>query len=225
MEGVSFMELDELKSAWQVLDRKITREAEVSFALYRERKLDKTRSTLRPIRRGQVLQLIWGIGIVFLAGLLWSTKPTAVATIAAGVTVQLYGIVCIIFAAVVWGGLREIDYADSVLEIQSKLARVRKAYVLAGMAAGLPWWFLWVPFLMVFAGLAGVNLYAQAPSLVWIGLGVGAAGMAASGWLYRYSRDRSRPRLHRWVNDAMIGRSLQKAQAQLDEIRRFEQEG
>jgi hypothetical protein len=82
---------------------------------------------------------------------------------------------------------------------------------------------MWVPFFMVLAGLGRVNLYAQAPSVVWIGLGVGALGLLASWWLYSYSRDISRPRLNRWVNDAVIGRSLQMAQAQLDEIRRFEQ--
>src|SRR5579862_8987353 len=96
-----YMELDELKTAWQAIDRKITRDNEVSFALYRDRKLDRTLSRLRPMRWGQVIQLIAGIGIVALAGLLWSTKPSGIAVIAAGVAVHLYGIVCIVFAAVV----------------------------------------------------------------------------------------------------------------------------
>jgi hypothetical protein len=218
------MEIDELKSAWQVLDRKISRESAIQFAFYRDRKLDQTRSSLLPLRRGQVVQLFAGAGIVLLAGLLWSKKNTDIPNIAAGIAVHLYGIVCIISAAVVLHGIREMDFSDSVLEIQSKLARVRKAYILSGLVVGQPWWFMWVPFLMVLAKLGGVNVYAHAPSVIWIGLGVGVAGILATWGLYSYSRDTSRPRLNRWVDDAITGRSLRRAQAQLEEIRRFEQE-
>lgn len=219
-----FMEIDELKSAWQVLDRKISRESAIQFAFYRDRKLEQARSSLQPLRRGQIVQLFAGIGVLLLAGLLWSTKVKGISVIVAGVVVHLYGIACIVSAAVVLNGIREIDFSGSVLEMQCRLARVRRAFIVAGIVVGLPWWFLWVPFLMVLAGLGGVNLYAQAPSVVWVGLGVGVVGMLGSWWLYTHSRDTSRPRLNRWVNDAMTGQSLRRAQAQLEEIRRFEQE-
>lgn len=218
------MELDELKSAWQVLDRKLSRESAINLALYRDRKLDQVRSSLQPLRRQLVAQLLAGIGIILFAAVLWSKQPTAISIILAGVAVQLYGIACIISAGVVLSGIRSVDYSGSVLEIQNRLARVQRAYVLAGIVAGLPWWFMWVPFLMVLAQFGGVDLYANAPSVIWGGLGVGALGMLASWWLYSYSRDTSRPRLNRWVDDAMTGRSLRKAQGQLEEIRRFEQD-
>ena len=218
------MELDELISAWQVLDRKLSRESAINLALYRDRKLDQVRSSLQPLRWQLVVQLLAGIGIVLFAGFLWSTQPRAISIILAGAAVQLYGIACIISAGVMLSGIRSVDYSDSVLEIQNKLARVRRAYVLAGIAAGLPWWFMWVPFLMVLAHFGGVNLYAHAPAVIWDGLGVGVVGTLASWWLYSYSRDVPRPRLNRWVNDAMIGRSLRRAQEQLEEIRRFEQD-
>jgi hypothetical protein len=218
------MEIDELKSAWQVLDQKISRESAIQFAFYRDRKLDQTRSSLLPLRRGQVVQLFAGAGIVLLAGLLWSKKITDIPNIVAGIAVHLYGIACIISAAVVLQGIREMDFSDSVLDIQSKLARVRRAYILSGLVVGQPWWFMWIPFLMVLAKLGGVNVYAHAPSVIWIGLGVGVAGILATWGLYSYSRDISRPRLNRWVDDAITGRSLRRAQAQLEEIRRFEQE-
>jgi hypothetical protein len=218
------MELDELKSAWQFLDRKLSRESAINLALYRDQKLDQVRFSLQPLRREQVVQLLAGIGIVVFAGFLWSAKPTAISIILAGVAVQLYGIACIISAGVVLSGIRNVDYSGSVLQIQNRLARVRRAYFLAGIVAGLPWWFIWLPFLMVLAHFGGVNLYANAPSVIWSGLGVGAVGLLASWWLYSYSRDGSRPRLNRWVDDAMTGRSLRRAQAQLEEVRRFEQD-
>jgi len=218
------MELDELKSAWQILDKKISREYTISLASYHERKLEQARSSLQPLRRGQIIQLLAGCGVLIFAVLLWSTKPTAISVIVAGVVVHLYGIASIGFAGVVLGGIHGIDYSEPVLEIQQKLAKVRKAYILGGIFLGLPWWFLWVPFLMVLAGLGGVNLYANAPSFVWINLGVGALGLVATWCLYSYSRDMSRPRLNRWVDNAITGRSLRRVQQLLEELRKFEQE-
>jgi len=218
------VEIDELKSAWRILDQKLSQESAIHLALYREQKLGQTRSILQRLRGGQVIQLLAGIGILVFAGLLWSTRPAALSVILAGVAVHLYGIACVISAGVVMNAIHRIDYSDSVLEIQNRLARIQRAYVFAGVVAGLPWWFMWVPFLMVLAKLGGVNLYSHAPSMVWIGLGVGSLGMLATLWLYSYSRDASRPRLNRWVNNAIIARSLREAQAQLEEIRRFTQD-
>jgi hypothetical protein len=92
------------------------------------------------------------------------------------------------------------------------------------MVAGLPWWFLWVPILMVLAALVGVDLAARAPGLVWGGMAVGAAGLLGTWCLHRWSRRPGQARLAGAVDDAVTGRSLRRAQAQLDELRRFEQE-
>jgi hypothetical protein len=124
----------------------------------------------------------------------------------------------------VMGAISNIDYAGSVLEIQERLARVRRAYVVGGLVAGLTWWFFWIPVLMVLLGMVHADLYAHAPSVVWLGLAVGAVGLAATFWLYAYSRQPSNVRLRRFVDQAMVGRSLQRAQAQFDEVRQFTQE-
>ena len=218
------MELDDLKSAWQLLDQRLERENTINLQLLRDRRLDKARNSLRPLRWGQMLQMLFGIGFIGLAALLWSTKPDVASVIAAGVVVHAYGVICIIMAGVVLGGISKIDYSAPVLEIQMQLARVRRAYVLSGMVAGLSWWFLWVPILMVLLALAGVNLYAHAPSVVWIGLAVGAAGLLGTWRLHRWSRQPGRPRLAKFMDDSLIGGSLLKAQAALDDIAQFEKE-
>ncbi len=218
------MELDELKAAWQTLDQRLQREQAISLALYSHHKLDSTRSSLRPLYMGQLVQLFGGILIILLAGLLWSTKPTAIPVIVAGVIVHVYGIACVIMAALVLSAIRRIDYSGSVVEIQSKLARVRRAYIIGGIVIGLSWWLLWIPFLMVLAGLAHVDVYSRAPSVVWIGTAVGVAGLLGTRWLCRYSQSEPHSRLRHAVDDAITGRSLQRAQAYLDEIRRFEAE-
>jgi hypothetical protein len=218
------MELEEMKTVWQTLDQKLKRDSEISLAMYSHQKLTSARSSLRPLVWGQMVQLFGGILVLLLAALLWSTRPTAVSVIVAGVVVNAYGAICVAAASTVMGAVRNIDYAGSVLEIQGRLARVRRAYIFSGMVAGLTWWFLWIPFLMVLAGLVHVNLYANAPSVIWIGMAIGVVGLMSMIWLYMRSREIAHPRLRQAVDRAVIGRSLQRAQAQLDEVRRFGEE-
>ena len=215
------MELDEMKSAWEALNQQLKRENAISLALLTHQKLASTRSGLRPLFWGQMLQILFGACFLLLAVALWSTKPTAISVIVAGVVVHAYGIGCLIAAGTVMAAISNIDYSGSVLEIQDRLARLRRAYIVGGIVAGLTWWFLWVPLLMLLAALVHVNLYAHAPSLVWVGLAVGVVGLGGMIFLYACSRKPSHEKLRRFVDQAMIAKSIQRAQAQLNEIRQF----
>lgn len=218
------MEMNELTAAWKSLEQKLERDNSLHLALLRERRLDRARSSLRPLAMGQVMQIAMGGAVMLLAAALWSTRPAALPVIVAGIIVHAYGIGCIITAALTVAAMHRIGYTESVVSVQSKLARVRRAYVASSIVAGLTWWFLWIPLLMVLAALVGVDLYAHAPSVVWIGVAIGVAGCLLMLWLYLLSRSESHPRLRKAVDDAVFGRSLMKAQAQIDEITRFEQE-
>jgi hypothetical protein len=142
----------------------------------------------------------------------------------AGACVHAYGVAAIALAGSTMGLIRTIDYSLPVLDIQKQLLKLRRFYIINGMIAGLPWWFMWVPVLMVLAGLAGVDLYAKAPSVVWIGMGIGIAGLFATWWFHRWSRSPRRPRLAKAMEDSVTGGSLRKAQAILGEISHFEAE-
>ncbi len=218
------MELEELKTTWEALNQHMKRESAISLALYTDRKLANARARLRPLFVGQILQIIFGIPFLLLAATLWSSRPTAISVIVAGVVVNAYGVGCIMTAGMVMGAISNLDYAGSVLEIQERLARVRRAYIIGGIVAGMTWWFLWIPLLMVLLALVHVNLYAHAPSLIWGGIAVGVIGLAGMLWFYAYSRKPGHERLRRMVDQAVVGRSLQRAQAQLDEVRQFAQD-
>jgi hypothetical protein len=218
------MELDDFKAAWQSLEQRLQRQHELDLHLFRQGKLDRMRSGLRPLFWGQIGQMLWGLCFLALAILLWSQAPDALPVIVAGVVVHGYGVACIIMAGVTLGRMANINYSAPVLEIQKQLAKVRKTYVLSGMITGLPWWFLWVPVLMTVAGLEGADLYARVPSMVWIGTAIGIVGLLATWWFHRWSRDPRRPRLAQAMEDGMTGASLRKAKAQLDELMRFEHE-
>ena len=223
------MELDELKATWQSLDRRLAQHNQINLHLLREGKLDKTRKSLHPLLWGQVLQMLFGVPFILLAGLLWYRAgsvppPLPFSTLAAGIFVHAYGIATLALAGCTIGMIRTIDYSAPVLGIQKQLGKLRRFYIINGMIAGLPWWLMWVPVLMVLSGLAGVDLYAKAPSVIWIGMGIGVAGLLATWWFHRWSRSPKRPRLAKTMEDSVTGGSLRKAQRILDEISQFEKE-
>jgi len=218
------MELDDLKTAWHSLDRRLQRQHDLNLQLFRQNKLDRMQSGLRPLFWGQIAQILFGVLFIALAALLWLSQPVDAAVIVAGVVVHAYGVITVMAGAVVLAQMRRIDPSAPVLEIQKQLARVRTLYVRSGMVAGLPWWFLWIVVLMVLAGLGDVNLLAKSPALVRSGLGIGALGLLGTWWFHRWSRHPSRPRLAQVLDDSVTGASLRRAKAQLDELMRFERE-
>ena len=218
------MELDDFKSAWQAIDRRLELDNRLKLHDLRERALHKARGSLRPLVWGQVAQILFGIPFILLAALLWISQPAHASSIFAGVLVHAYGVLTIIGAGVVLGQLGKIDHALPVLDIQKQLLLARTFYIRSGMVAGLPWWFLWIAILQVLAGLTDVDLLARAPTLVWSGYGLGIAGLAATWWFHRWARRPERAEFGRKMDDSLTGGSLRKALAQLDELKRFEQE-
>jgi hypothetical protein len=218
------MELDDLKPAWHDLDRRLQQQHALQLHLVHEAGTAKMKSSLRPLFWGQVLQIGFGLLFVLLAARFWSSGPTLPHLVVAGVVVHAYGVATIVVAGVTLALMRGIDYTAPVLAIQKQLARLQVHYIRSGMVAGLPWWFLWVPLLLVLSGLAGVDLHARAPGLAWMGLGVGVAGLLATFCFHLWSRHPSRAALARRLDDSATGGSLRRARAHLEELLRFERE-
>ena len=218
------MDLNQLKSTWQTLEKALERGNRLSVAMLRQQKLDAVDKSLRPLKLNQAFQISMGVFFIVLAGILWETKPTAIPVILSGVLVQAYGIGCVMTAGIVFSALNRIDYAAPVVEMQRGIARVRRAYGLCVLVAGLSWWFLWIPLLMLLAGLAHVDLYGRAPSVIWIGTAIGFIGLLGMYGLYVYSQKSSNMRFRQSIESATFGRSLQNALQQLEEVRKFEEE-
>lgn len=216
------MHTDELKHTWQALDRRLQRHDHLQVQVLLQHKLQRVRSSLRPLLWGQLLQLPFGLGCIALAGLLWSRGDALPAhLVAAGVAVHAYGVLTVAMAGIVLGRLLRIDYGAPVLEIQRRIAHTRRWYVGSGVVCGLSWWLLWVPVLMVLCALAGIDLLPRAAGMVWFGLGAGVTGLALSAALYRRSRHPGRPRLRRIVDAGLGGASLRTASRLLDDVERF----
>lgn len=216
------MELDEMKLAWQALDSRLDRQYALDVQLFRDRKLDKLKRGLRPLVWGQVLQMLIGaLGLLVLAPI-WVAHWHDPAVLLSGIVMHLYCIGLIVVGALVQSGIARIDFSAPVLTIQRQLLRLRRNYAVAGaLAVGLPWWFLTAPLLVV---LSRGAIMRNAPSVIWIQLGVGAAGLLATWWFHHWAHRPQRADFGRKLDDSASGSSIRRAQSVLDEIARFEQE-
>ena len=225
------MELDELKQAWQTLDKRLQQQNALQFQLLRDKRVDKMKSNLRPLFVGQVVQILFGVWMVLIGVDVWASHRDVMHLLIAGIVMHAYGVATIVAGGIVCGGIAGIDHAAPVLELQRKLAKLRKRYILSGMCVGLPWWVMWVPFIMTLAMSAtGIDIYAVArassPVANWldISLGVGVLGLLGTWAFHRWSRHPSRAALGRKLEDGAAGGSLRRAQAELDALTQYAEE-
>jgi hypothetical protein len=216
------MELDDFKQAWQVLDRRLAQQHALNLQWFRDGRLDRLRRGLRPLVWGQAMQMsIGALGLLVLAPI-WIAHRHDPAVLIAGVVMHLYCIGMIVIGAMVQAQVAHIDYGAPVLAIQRQLLRLRRTYAVGGaLVVGLPWWFLTAPLLVV---LTRGAIMTSAPMAIWSQLAIGAVGLLATAWFYRWSRRPERAVLARKLDDSNASGSIRRAQAAVEEIGRFEQE-
>lgn len=225
------MELDELKQAWQTLDRRLQQQNAMQFQLLREKRIDRMKSSLRPLLWGQIVQILFGLWMILIGVDVWASHNDVLHLLIAGIVMHVYGVATVIAGGVVCNGIAGIDHAAPVLELQGRLARLRRNYVISGLCVGLPWWVMWVPFIMTLAiSAAGIDIYAVAnassPLTNWLNISaaVGVLGLLSTWVFHRWSRHPSRAALGKKLDDSVSGGSLLKAQAELEALRRYTEE-
>jgi hypothetical protein len=214
------MELDEMKLAWKALDRRLDQQQALNLQLFRDGKLDKARHSLRPLVWGQAIQGALGIGFVVWAVAFWSTHGQVLHLLVCGLLVQLYGLLLIGFAARNLMLIQRIDYAAPVLLIQRQLATLRAWRVrVEAPTNALIGCFVWIPVLWMNLACYGVDMWSPAFILWSIASGlIGLVAVVLVIWLMR------RAGMARRLEDNAAGRSVQKAEAMLEEIARFAHE-
>jgi serine/threonine-protein kinase len=218
------MELDDLKTAWQTLDRRLDAQTALNLHIFKDGKLDKARRGLRPLFWGQIAQILFGVALILYAASFWSQHHDVSHLLIVGVSVHVYGVLTIIFAGVTLSMINRIDYAAPVVSIQKQVGQLRRFYVRTNIGLGLAWWVLWIPLTMIFfMDMFGADLYADAPELIYSGTVISVVGLLLTWGFHRWSRHPSRPRMAKAVEDSVTGSSLTKAQRVLDEIANFEQ--
>ncbi|WP_426663408.1 hypothetical protein [Rhodanobacter aciditrophus] len=214
------MELDEMKLAWQALGRQLERQNALNQQLFRDSRMGKLRRGLRPLIWGQALQMTIGVLLVVVAAAFWAGHRDVARLVVCGLLVHAYGLLLIAFAARVLYLVQRIDPAAPVVAIQRQLADLRAWRVRVEAPVNLVLGcFVWIPVLWMNLAWYGVDLWS--PGFMSWAVSSGLAGLAACMlvvWLMR------RAGLARRVEDSSAGRSVQKAEAVLEEIARFERE-
>ena len=219
------MDFDDMKAAWQTLDRRLEQQHALNLQLFRDSRADKARSGLRPLFWGQIAQIFFGVLMILLGVSVWSNHREVTHLLISGIIVHVYGVVAIMLAGITLGMIQRLDYAAPVLTIQKQLVQLRTFYIRSGMIVGLSWWLLWVPFAAsFFAWLAGVDFFENMKDAIGWCIAFGVVGLLATWAFHRWAQHSGRPRLRKLMDDNMTGSSLRKAQSILDEIRRFEEE-
>lgn len=216
------MELDDLKQAVAALDRGIAEVRDLSVATYKERRLDRTRASLRPVLWEHAAQVALGI-VLSVVGQLWWPESGAPALLVAGLVLQVYAVLMIVLGLRVVVSIRTLDLDAPVVEIQRALARLRRSYVMTGFVVGMPWWLLWIPLAMV---VFGVDLDGRF-SWGWLitNLIIGVVGIAGTLWYFRRLWiDPADSERRRSLETSVSGKGFRSAQRFLDEIARFERE-
>ena len=214
------MELDEMKLAWQTLDRRLDKHYALNLQLFRDGRMDKLRRGLRPLVWGQAIQMLLGLLLVGVALAFGTTHWHVMHLLVCALLVHLYGVLLIAFAARNVYLIQRIDHAAPVLLIQRQLADLRawRVRVEAPVNAILGC-FVWIPVLWMNLAWYGIDLWSRTFFLWSTGSSlVGVAIVVLAVWLMR------RAGMARRMEDNAAGHSVRKAEAVLDEISRFEQE-
>ncbi len=216
------MELDDLKLAWQTIDRRLEQSNALNLQLFKERKLEKARSGLRPLVLGQTIQLAAGILLMMVSAPFWIRHLGTLHLVVPGLLLHAYALLLVVLAARDLHMIGRIDYAAPVLDIQRQLAELRAWRIRIGPVFAVTGCFVWIPLMLVIFKWLGADVWVKSPEVVYSFI---ASGFACLGIVYgiaRWLRRPGREEIARRFDDDAAGRSVNRAQAVLDEIARFE---
>lgn len=215
------MELDDLKTAWQALDARLARTDRLQLELLRERRVDRARRNLRPLAFGMALQGLLGVGLVLLGLGCWQRNLDVPGLFFAGVALHAFGVMHVVFAALVLTLASTIDYGAPVLAIQKRLRQLLRLQVFNSNACGLPWWVMWVVVVVGFSGLSPERTAGPTPAWIWISLAIGVVGMVAT-WAWSARAARGAGGLYDRVDDGADG--IRRNLHLFEDLERFERD-
>lgn len=213
------IELQQLKAAWQSLDRRLEFGQRLQLENLRGRKLRSARNRLLPLVLGQVALMVFGLALLLLGVQAWNSADSGALVIGCGVLLHIYGVLTLAGAGATIGKVLTLDFAAPVLAIQRRLLALERWYIQLSLALGLPWFVLWVAVWICLSKSDMGN-----PTWVVLNLALGASGFAAVLLLRAYARLTGRENWLRWLDESAGSRALARVRAQVGELDRFERE-
>ena len=213
------LELQQLRSAWQTLDRRLEQSHRLQIEELRDRKMRAARRTLLPLVTGQAALMAFGLGMIVLGVSAWNGDRREALVIASGLVLHVYGVLTLAGAGVTLSKVLGVDLTAPVLEIQRRLVALERWYLYFGLAVGLPWFVLWIAVWICLPGTGVEN-----PTWLVLNLALGGGGVALVLALRAWSRRPGREKLGRWLDESAGTRALARVRAQLGELDRFERD-
>ena len=180
--------------------------------LSRRELMGRVRDSLRPLFRGQIIQILFGVCFIALGAQCWARNTDVPHRLVCGVIVHVYGVVMIAAAAAVCTKIKRIDYSEPVAAIRRKLDEVRKTYLRLGSLVGFPWWLMWIPV----AVAAGFD-FVMYPGCLIPSLAIGVIGLVVCYWLYIRTLRSESASAEKWRKQ-FAGESIANAYMTLGEI-------
>jgi hypothetical protein len=214
--------LDDLKLAWNELSQKLERQNALALHQFKENKLARFRSGLRPLVLGQLIQLIIGAVITACSAQFWVNHFGRPQLLICGLLLQAYGLMFIAFAVRDLVLIRRIDYAAPIVVIQKQLAELRAWHIRAAAWYGLTGSVIWLPVMIVMLHAWGADLWIDKPhKMLWL-ISSAIACLALNYGLMRLVQ--APGRCGRSLRRSWIGHTVNRVQTTLDEIEKFERE-
>lgn len=215
------MELDELKSAWQRLDRRVEELTALNRQLLTGAATRRARWRLAPVMIGSVLNIIAGLVFAVMCGAFWTAHLDKPGVVIAGLALHVASIGLVVIGAVRLTLALQVDYSQPVLEIQRALAKLQQWETRSFLVAWLGGWLVvCAAFIVAVATLTGIDLWQVAPSYVLLSLVVSLAGGLVPLLLHGWARRRG-GRLATWFDAFMLNRNIARASEAVAEIDDF----
>lgn len=218
------MELDDLKLAWQSLDRRLAEQHALNLHMFKDTKLAQVKSKLRPLVFGQVLQLLAGVAMIVLFPPFWVEHFRTPHFLISGVLLRAYGIMFCILAGRELHLIWHIDYAAPVLVIQKQLAQLRRWRIRSAPLMGITGCFIWIPLMLVIFQWLGADVWVKSPLVVYVFIACGFVALGVFLAIRKWLRHPNRVNIAKSFDDSSVGRSLQRAESVLAEIASFGRE-
>ena len=180
--------------------------------LTRRQLMERVEACLQPLFRGQVLQILVGVGLIVLGAQCWARNTQVPGRLLNGLILHAYGIAVIVQSALVCSRIRRIDYTESLADIRGKLDTLRTGYQRSAVIIGFAWWLMWIP-VAVCIGFDMVLL----PQALWVSLIVGLLGFGISCWFY-YRAHNAANASDNFRKSKLSGEGIASAYLALEEI-------
>ena len=221
------MELQDLQDRWAVYDRKLEASLRLNTTLLRRTGLNQVESSLQPLSRSIVFELLGSLGVVVLLGMFLADHFTEVRFLAPAVALDLFALYLVIASVRQLVALDRMDYSAPIVALQKQLEQLRIDRIRTTKWTLVLSPLLWTPLLIVsLEGVFGLDAYRLLDG-TWLAANLlfGVVFLAVMVWAARRLGDRFKgsPFVQRLLDD-VAGRSLSAAAGFLKARAQFEEE-